>query len=165
MKPVLSFSEVLTSTSDVVAESCLERRFSLLRIDLKPLDDDAEVGDVGSVVADFSVGAEADVSFATAGVSETPVGAVPSSYKSLFPSIAVAVVGLSVEDVATTEVPRAGPVEVAARAASLDFRCSSLARRSSSALLAFSASLACLAAAFSSALRAFAARFSSSDHC
>ena len=158
MKPVLSLS--LASVLDV--DSCLERRFSLLNIDLKPLDDDGDVGDVGSfedgtVAVESRADADAVVSFAGTVASDTPVGTVVSSYRSALPSTAPDAAGLSVVDEATTAVPKAGPV--------LDFRCSALARRSSSALLAFSASLACFAAAFSSALRAFAALLSSSGCC
>lgn len=47
IKPV-SFSATLPSASGPTAESCLERRFSLLKIDLKPLDEVGDVGDVGS---------------------------------------------------------------------------------------------------------------------
>lgn len=167
MKPV-SFSVVLPSVSET-AESCLERRFSLLKIDLKPLDELGEVGEVGSaddgaVAVESRVGAVAVESLAAAVVSvEIPVGAVGSSYKSSFPSVAVAAVGAA--GVATTAVPSAGPAVGAARSASFDFRCSSFARRCSSAFFVFSASLACFAAAFSSALRAFAALFSSSVAC
>lgn len=158
MKPVLS----LSSASVLAVDSCLERRFNLLNIDLKPLDDDGDVGDVGSfedgtVAVESRADADAAVSFAGPVASDTPVGTVGSSYRSALPSTAPDTVGLSVVDVATTVVPKAGPV--------LDFRCSPFARRSSSALLAFSACLACFAAAFSSALRAFAALLSSSEYC
>ena len=157
MKPVLS----LSSASVLAVDSCLERRFNLLNIDLKPLDDDGDVGDVGSfedgtVAVESRAEEDAAVSFAGTVASDTPVGTVGSLYRSALPSTPDAV-GLSVVDVATTAVPKAGPV--------LDFRFSPFARRSSSALLAFSASLACFAAAFSSALRAFAALLSSSEYC
>jgi hypothetical protein len=138
----------------------LERRFNLLKMDLKPLADDGEVGDVGSVdegavAVEFRVGAVASL--------ETRAGAVGSSYKSM--SVAVAVVGTVAAGVATTAVPSAGPPVGAAREASFDLRCSSFAKRSSSAFLVFSASFACFADAFSSAFLAFAARFSSSAYC
>jgi hypothetical protein len=164
MKPV-SFSVVLPSVSET-AESCLERRFSLLRIDLKPFDELGDVGEVGSaedgaVAVEPRVGAVVVESLATAVVSVViPVGAVGSSYKSALPSVAVAAVGAA--GVATTAVPNAGPVPGAARSASFDFRCSSFARRCSSVFLVFSASLACFAATLSSAIRAFAALFPSS---
>lgn len=156
MKPV-SFSMFLPSASVVTAESCLERRFSLFKIDLKPLDEVGEVGDVGSV-EEGAVTVESCVGAVT---SEALTGAVGSSYRSSFASTVVAVARVGATGVATTAVPRAG----AAREASLDLRRSSLAKRSSSALLVFSASFACFAAAFSSALRALAALFSSSIHC
>lgn len=162
MKPVLSFSVVFPSVSAETAESCLERRFNLLKIDLKPLDEVGEVGDVGSV----EEGAVTVEPCVCSVVLETRTAAVGSSYRSSFPSVAVAVAVARAAGagVVTTVVPRAGPVAGVAREASLDFRCSSLAIRSSSAFLDFSASFACLAAAFSSALRVLAALFSSSKN-
>jgi hypothetical protein len=167
MKPV-SFSVALPSVS-VIAESCLERRFSLLKIDLNPLDELGEVGEVGEVGSaedgpvpvDSRVGAVAGGSLMAAVVLVVvSVGGTGSSYRSAFSWEAAAAAGAV--GVATTAVPSAGPTVGVARSASFDFRCSSLARRCSSAFLVFSASLACFAAAFSSALRAFAALFSSS---
>lgn len=158
MKPVLSFSVDLPSASVATVESCLERRFSLFKMDFKPFDEVGDVGEVGS----FEEGAVAVESLVASMTVETPVGAVDSSYRSSFPSVAAPAAGVAVVGVATTPVPKAGPVVGVARAASFDFRCSSFARRASSAFLVFSASFACFAAAFSSALRAFVALFSSS---
>ena len=168
MNPALSFSVDLPATSVAAAESCLERRFSLLMMDLKPpFDEVGEVGEVGSVeegavAVESRVGAVVVESLLGAVVVVIPVGAVGSSYRSSFPSVAAPVARVVVAGVATTAVPKAGPVAGAARATSLDFRCPSFARRDSSTFFVFSASLACFAAAFSSALRAFAALFSSS---
>ena len=164
MKPV-SFSVVFPSVSET-AESCLERRFSLLKIDLKPFDELGEVGELGSVedgavAVESRVGAVVVKSLAVAVASVViPVGAVGSSYRSAFTSVEAAAVGAA--GVATTAVPSAGPVAGAARSASFDLRCSSFIKRCSSLFLVFSASLTCFAAVFSSALRAFAAFFSSS---
>lgn len=84
MNPALSLSVLLPSISLVLVDSCLERRFSLLKIDLMPLDEVGEVGEVGSdeegsVVMESRVGAVLVECVAAVVPSDIPVRAVGSS--------------------------------------------------------------------------------------
>jgi hypothetical protein len=146
-KPV-SFSLPTSPELNVPAEVCLERRLSLLKIDLRPFDELGEVGEVGEVG-----------SASRAWLVVVVVTGVGSRYKSSW----------SVDDVVTATTAT-GTATGTGVVACVDFRFSSLIARSSSAFFAFSASFSCFcasfscfAAVFSSALRSFAARFSSSE--
>jgi hypothetical protein len=140
MKAPASFSPPLFPASAVPAESCLERRLSLLKMDLNPFEEDGEVGEVGEV---GEAGEVRSAEVRSRSFDTCPAG-VGSSYRSSFSSaIALSAVRGSL-------------------GRSLDLRFSSFASRCSSAFFVLSASFSCFAAAFSSAIRAFEIRFSSS---